>query len=378
MDEQKKLIEIFTFSSGKPIKKNSSGNYPIYGSNGIIGYCDRFNEENVLLIGRAGAAGSIHELSIKAWVTDNVLIAKPRIPIEKKFLYYSLITMNLLQYATKSAQPLLTQQILNPLKVWFPSLQEQRKIASILSNVDSLIQKTDQVIEQTQRLKRGLMQRLLTKGIGHTKFKKTELGEMPEDWTLKTLAEVSEFVTDGSHFSPKHEKIGLPLATVTNMKNNQIDVDSCYKISKDDFISLVRNGCKVEQNDVLFSKDGTVGLCLVYQQPDEIVVLSSIAIIRPKFQILDPFFVRYVLQSDYVLNRILGNRTGTALKRIILKDLRLIKLFIPPLKEQQKIASVLIEVDNLIQKLKDKKKSEEILKKGLMQQLLTGKIRVKV
>ena len=64
-------------------------------------------------------------------------------------------------------------------------LKEQQKIASILSNVDNLIQKTDQIIEQTQRLKKGLMQRLLTKGIGHTKFKKTELGEIPEEWQFE-------------------------------------------------------------------------------------------------------------------------------------------------------------------------------------------------
>ena len=66
----------------------------------------------------------------------------------------------------------------------YPPLKEQQKIASILSNVDELIQKTEQIIEQTQRLKKGLMQRLLTKGIGHTKFKKTELGEIPEEWKL--------------------------------------------------------------------------------------------------------------------------------------------------------------------------------------------------
>ncbi len=60
-----------------------------------------------------------------------------------------------------------------------PSVKEQRKIAFILSKVDELIQKTDQIIEQTQRLKKGLMQKLLTKGIGHTKFKKTRIGEIP-------------------------------------------------------------------------------------------------------------------------------------------------------------------------------------------------------
>jgi type I restriction enzyme, S subunit len=76
------------------------------------------------------------------------------------------------------------------IKVLIPSLKEQQKIASILSKVDGLIQKTDQVIKQTQRLKKGLIQRLLTKGIGHTKFEKTELGEIPEDWIILKLEDV--------------------------------------------------------------------------------------------------------------------------------------------------------------------------------------------
>ena len=66
------------------------------------------------------------------------------------------------------------------LKIPVPPIAEQQKIASILSNVDELIQKTDQIIEQTQRLKKGLMQRLLTKGIGHTKFKENKIGQIPE------------------------------------------------------------------------------------------------------------------------------------------------------------------------------------------------------
>ena len=78
-----------------------------------------------------------------------------------------------------------------------PPLPEQQKIASILSNVDNLIQKTDQIIEQTQRLKKGLMQKLLTKGIGHTKFKKTDLGEIPEEWPIVKLKDIVSSYKNG-------------------------------------------------------------------------------------------------------------------------------------------------------------------------------------
>jgi type I restriction enzyme, S subunit len=85
---------------------------------------------------------------------------------------------------------------LRNLQLFFPPLVEQEKIASILSKIDKLIQKTDQIIEQTQRLKKGLMQKLLTRGIGHSDFKKVRMGfrymleEYPEEWNIAPLVEL--------------------------------------------------------------------------------------------------------------------------------------------------------------------------------------------
>ena len=102
---------------------------------------------------------------------------------------------------------------LSRLNVALPPLQEQQKIGSILSNIDNLIQKIDQIIEQAQRLKKGLMQRLLTKGIGHTKFRITELGEIPEEWTIKKVEEIAEIIMGqsplGNSYNVKGE--GIPL-----------------------------------------------------------------------------------------------------------------------------------------------------------------------
>jgi type I restriction enzyme S subunit len=150
-------------------------------------------------------------------------------------------------------------------------------------------------------------------------------------------------VRDGSHFSPEHRIEGYPLATVANMRSNYIDIDSCYKIDKEDFDLLVKNGCKLETGDVLFSKDGTVGLSFVYTQDTPIVVLSSIAFMRPKVQLVDSLFLSYALQSGNVIDRVMASRTGTALKRIILKDLRRIHVPVPSVQEQHRIASILFK-----------------------------------
>ena len=104
--------------------------------------------------------------------------------INNIFLWYYLQNQywKLRSISQGSNQAGLNLELLNSYRVLVPPLPEQRKIASILSKMDELIQKTDQVIEQTQRLKKGLMHRLLTKGIGHTKFKKIPTGQIPEEW----------------------------------------------------------------------------------------------------------------------------------------------------------------------------------------------------
>ena len=131
--------DVLTLSSGESITDiKLQGKYPVYGSNGIIGYVEEYNEEDAILIGRVGASGSIHHVDQKVWVTDNVLIAKIGKKLGKKFCYYALKHLKLERFATKSAQPLLTQSTLKIAKMNVPPLEEQTRIASILSGVDAI------------------------------------------------------------------------------------------------------------------------------------------------------------------------------------------------------------------------------------------------
>jgi len=205
-----------------------------------------------------------------------------------------------------------------------------------------------------------------------TDFKETSMGNIPEDWEVVRLKDISTLITDGSHFSPKHQENGYPLATVTNMREGYLDIDSCYRISKEDYEDLVKSRDKPEIDDVLFSKDGTVGRCIVFNQKIDLVVLSSIAIIRPDTRKADPYFLKYVLRSPFVLNRIIASKTGTAIKRIILRDLCTVKIPLPRrIEEQRGIVEVLSVVDLAIGKVDEVIAKTERLKKGLMQELLT-------
>jgi len=205
-----------------------------------------------------------------------------------------------------------------------------------------------------------------------TCFKTTKIGEIPSEWHIALLKDFCTEITDGSHFSPREDKNGdYRIATVTNIKNDKIDLSSCKRISKDEYEKLVKNGCRPNKGDILFSKDGTVGLSFSYKQDVDIVLLSSIAIIRPKKELYSDYCA-YILTLERVFQQIVGSKRGTGLSRIILKDLKRIQIPIPKkIEEQKQIAAILSRVDDTIQKTNEIIQKTQLLKKGLMQELLT-------
>lgn len=276
-------------------------------------------------------------------------------------------------------QASINQTQLKSLQIPLPPLPEQQKIAHVLISIDKAIEAVDEAIKQAERIKKGLMQELLTKGMGHKEFKDTEIGRIPKEWEVVKLEDVCVKITDGSHWSPKEvEKSEYRIATVANLRDRYIDINSCKPISKKDFEKLLREGDVPEKGDILFSKDGTVGICFPFNQDEsKVALLSSIAIIKPKKQVLDSEFGAYILKAPKIFWQISGKKTGTALTRVVLKELKTIKIPLPSLSEQQKIAEILSKWDEVIELKRAKKERLERMKKKVMELLLAGKVRIK-
>jgi len=291
------------------------------------------------------------------------------------YLLKSTLIQKQIQGITQPAinQASFSKHFFEQIFIILPPIQEQQKIASILSNVDSLINQTQKIIEQTQKLKKGLMQRLLTRGIGHTKFKKTQFGEIPEEWEIKQLQELGKIERGKFMHRPRNE----PRFYGGNYPFIQTgDVEKSNGLIKEYSQTLNEEGLKISK---LFPSDiivitiaANIGSTAITTFPtcfpDSLVGISCEAI--------NVRFLHYFLKTrKQFLNNL---ATNSAQKNINLETLRPLLIPIPPQTEQQKIATILNTVDSKITDLESKKSILQKLKKGLMQKLLTGQIRVKV
>lgn len=253
------------------------------------------------------------------------------------------------------------------LKISLPPLKEQQKIASILSTVDEQIDETEQLIVKTKELKKGLMQQLLTKGIGHTEFKQTELGEIPVDWKVRALEKVCYFSNGKAHEEFVDENGEYILI-------NSKFISTEGKVAKNAsemLMPLEENDITIVMSDVPNGK--AFSKCFLVPESDKYTLNQRIGLIRTD-SMYSKFLFYQVNRNSYFLS--FDNGVGqTNLRKA---DLLACPILVPSFEEQQKIAQILSTVDEQIEAYEEEKAKYEELKKGLMQKLLTGQIRVKV
>lgn len=161
--KEKKLGEcVISISSGKNKKKNSAGNFPVYGSMGIIGYSEQYvYNKDCILVARVGAnAGTLHIAKGKYDVSDNTLIIELNENELLSFYYFLLVNINLNKLNYGTGQPLVTSGMLKNIDIQLPCKAEQQKIADCLSSMDSLIQTQQNVVTTWQQRKKALLQQM--------------------------------------------------------------------------------------------------------------------------------------------------------------------------------------------------------------------------
>lgn len=300
------------------------------------------------------------------------------------FLYYLILTPfyfeRLRGLATGSAQPQLSIASLRELEISIPQSEEQNKIASILSAYDDLFANNSRRIKILQEMAKTIYDEWFVKFHfpGHEKVKmvESELGMLPEGWEVTVLEGTCNRITDGSHSSPKSVEEGLPMASVKDMHDWGFEIENCRKISIEDFNGLVRNDCKPLKGDVLIAKDGSyLKHVFAIEKELNLVILSSIAILRPNERVL-PYYLAFYLRDPKVKDRLKGYVSGVALPRIILKDFRKFKCVLPPIEIQKAWVDIINPMVKNCWRMVDKNKNLRQTRDLLLPKLISGEIDV--
>ena len=196
--EQRKLGDVAQeFKSGTSLKADEidiTGDYPVYGGNGLRGYTSTYNHDGeYALIGRQGAlCGNMNYSVGKAYFTEHAVVVKADENNDTMFLYYMLDTMNLGQYSDQSAQPGLAVNKLVKLENWFPTKEEQQRIGWYFSNLDHLITLHQRKCDETKRLKKYLLQKMFPQN--GEKVPEIRFSGFTDDWEQRKLGDVVEFL----------------------------------------------------------------------------------------------------------------------------------------------------------------------------------------
>lgn len=340
----------------------------------------------ISIAGTIGLVGLIPQELDGANLTENAAKITNLKNITKEYVAYAfnsyLIQKQIKSHTGQLSQPKLALFRIEKIKIPLPEIKEQQKIASILSNVDQLILKTDQIIKQNQRLRKGLMQTLLTKGIANTKFKKEIVAfsvhekDIPITWKISKLNQLCKVVRGGSPRpagDPRYFGGKIPWITVGDLTKN----DQMYLYSVDKSLNeegKIRSRYLEKGTVVLTNSGATLGIPKILNIAG--CINDGIAAFLDLKNELLPQYLYYVLFSWIGNFRNINQGMGQPnLNTEIIGNL----LFsLPPIDEQRRIVFFILNIDSKLQKEILIHNQLANIKKGLMQRLLTGKIRVKV
>lgn len=418
--EVKELREVCTTSSGGTPSRNNKQNYIgnikwfttselkdcyLYDSNEHISLsalsnssAKLFPPETILIAMYGATIGKLGILKVEA-ATNQACCGIFCKNINLYFLYHYLKfnRNNIVSQGSGAGQPNISQNTVKKLQIPLPpTLAEQQKIAKALSDVDNVISTLEKLITKKKNLKQGTMQQLLTgkkrlPGFGPavvepvetTKFKQTEIGEIPEDWEVVNIQEVLVSSKDKLKIGPfgsqlkKEYLLETGLYKVFGQENiYSNNFDYCYRfLTREHFQNL--QSCELKEGDFVISTMGTIGKCAVVPENAGIGIMDSHLVRLRLNQNIDKDYFKYYFQSNIIQNQIKALSVGgimDGLSTSIIKKLDVIKFSKP---EQTAIANVLSSMDKEIEALEAKLGKYRNLKTGMMQQLLTGKIRLR-
>lgn len=305
----------------------------------------------------------------------------PNERITRDFLYFWLEFMHdyFKVIATGTTVKGLRQNLLTGAQIKLPPLPEQERISKILSSVDDSIRATEAVIAQVERVKHGLMEGLLTGGLGS---KAIARGTVPEGWVVQSIDDWKIALIDGDRGKeyPKSKDFSQSdhclFLNAKNVTKNGWNFNENNFISKERHLKL-RKGT-LERGDIVITTRGTIGNLVYYNEniPYKVCRINSgMAIFRNKIDQILTHYLKIQLESTHVQKHIEALTYGTAQPALTIKTLKSLTLPVPPIDEQIRIVNLASEFASEVTVNKAILSNLLRLKRGLMNDLLTGRVR---
>ena len=352
--------------------KEESGKYPFYVRSEKIERINTYsyNCEAVLTAGDGVGTGKVfHYVNGKFEVHQRVYIINEFSDKLDGLFFYLYFSNNFLEriktMTAKSSVDSVRKDMINKMQIPLPLLYEQKKIASALISIDNLLLSLDKLIEKKKFIKQGAMQELLTG--------KKRLPGFTGEWESSNLGELC-IIKDGTHQTPKYVENGIPFYSVENVTKNNFK--TAKNITLKDHNLLTKN-YRIEKGDVLMTRIGSIGICKYIDWEVNASFYVSLALLKFKDKSLARFFSFYSRTEGFIKEIESKSLQFATPKKINLSNISLVKIEYPISKEEQEmIISTLSSMDREIESLEGKKAKYEQIKQGMMQQLLTGKIRL--
>jgi len=376
------------------------GNVPYYGANGLQGYIDEplFNEP-LILIAEDGGFFDEYEtrpiaycISGPSWVNNHAHVLRPREGTEFSFLFHSLEHKDIRWFIRGGTRSKLNQSELKAITLLVPrDTSEQRAIARILDAADEAIAKTEALIAKLKAIKQGLLHDLLTRGLDENgelrdperhpeHFKETPLGLIPRSWQVGRLSDYAG-VYGGKRLPGGHayttQDTGFLYLRVIDFYQRDPDFAKLMHLERRTFDLLSRY--EIFSGNIYMSIAGSLGYAGVFQPPRgvRVILTENAARIVPDGQVR-PAFLALQLNGPFVQRQIhQAKGISSGVPKLALCRIQNLNIPLPSPKEQERIESAIATHDERIDQEEACLVKLKAIKRGLMQDLLTGRVRVK-
>ncbi len=331
--------------------------------------------EGDIIIGRRGEMGrcAVVQLDQSGWLCGTgSMIVRPNVRLESRFAQRMLSSLPVIAAieATSVGSTMinLNQSTLNNLQISLPpTFAEQQAIAETLNDADALIDSMEKMLAKKRQVKQGAMQALLTGQI--------RLGGFDGEWKHSQLKQIVQTpITDGPHMTPKFQGDGVPFLSVNNLVNNRIDFSDLRFISTSDH-EVFSKKCRPRKGDILLGKAASVGKVALVESDIDFNIWSPIAMIRVSSAYCSRF-IYYQLQSTGLARQIALLTNSSSQGNIGMGDIERLVIGCPQYDEQIAISAIISSHDDEIKVLETRLQKARHLKQGMMQELLTGRIRL--